>query len=35
MLSLVGQVDIERGVAIQGYELLQKTSDEAFGKSNK
>ena len=33
--TLIMLADIERGVAIQGYELFQKFSDETFGKSNK
>lgn len=30
--SLILLADVERGIAIQGYELFQKFSDEAFGK---
>jgi AbrB family looped-hinge helix DNA binding protein len=31
--TLILLADVERGIAIQGYELFQKFSDEAFGKS--
>ena len=31
--TLILLADIERGIAIQGYELFQKISDEAFGKN--
>lgn len=30
--TLILLADVERGIAIQGYELFQKFSDEAFGK---
>lgn len=33
--TLIMLADIERGIEIQGYDLFQKFSDEAFGKSNK
>lgn len=31
--TLILLADVERGIAIQGYELFQKFSDEAFGKT--
>lgn len=31
--TLILLADVERGIAIQGYELFQKFSDEAFGKN--
>lgn len=30
--TLILLADVERGIAIQGYDLFQKFSDEAFGK---
>lgn len=31
--TLILLADVERGIAIQGYERFQKFSDEAFGKN--
>ena len=31
--TLILLADVERGIAIQGYELFKKFSDEAFGKN--
>lgn len=31
--TLILLADVERGIAIQGYGLFQKFSDEAFGKN--
>ena len=31
--TLILLADVERGIAIQGYSLFQKFSDEAFGKN--
>ena len=31
--TLILLADVERGIAIQGYDLFQKFSDEAFGKT--
>lgn len=31
--TLILLADVERGIAIQGYELFEKFSDEAFGKN--
>ena len=31
--SLILLADVDRGIAIQGYELFQKISNEAFGKN--
>ena len=31
--TLILLADVDRGIAIQGYELFQKFSDEAFGKN--